>query len=179
MTSTFDNRMERVAPGERLSPDEIRELSSLPDILGLGMLADALRRVMHGTQVTYLRVAACAFDRPFADAVPEAAREIRITGSPDSLESALSAVRNARAVAGTEDGRGLLMAPTLVDMDRTGRWSSAKLREAVLDDRQLRSTRGRRARRLDPLEGWVRATSTDHDTSRVREWHAGVHGASG
>ena len=41
-----------------------------PDILPLGMLADALRRRLHGTRVTFLRVAACAFDQSIADAVP-------------------------------------------------------------------------------------------------------------
>ena len=81
-TSVFDAHLERVAAGERLSPDEVRELARTPDILPLGMLADALRKRLHGSRVTFLRVAVCAFDQSIADAVPPAARELRLTGSP-------------------------------------------------------------------------------------------------
>ena len=101
MTSTtFDEYQERIAAGERLDPDVIRSLAAAPDILPLGMLADAQRRKAHGTRATYLRVADCGFDASFADTVPAPAREVRITGAPPSLEVALSAVQAARAVAG-------------------------------------------------------------------------------
>ncbi len=97
---TFDLRMARIGAGDRLSPDEIRELSVSPDILAVGMLADALRRRLHGSRLTYLRVAACGWDRSLGDGVPPSAREIRITGVPDSLETAVNAVRGAKEVAG-------------------------------------------------------------------------------
>ena len=97
---TFDSLMARVAAGERLLADDITQLATTPDILPLGMLADALRRRLHGTQVTYLRVAVCPFDQSFADAVPPAAHHVRITGAPDSLRIALAAVESAKAVAG-------------------------------------------------------------------------------
>ncbi len=97
---TFDSLMARVTAGERLPADDITQFASTPDILPLGMLADAVRRRLHGTQVTYLRVAPCAFDKSFADAVPPAARHVRITGAPDSLGVALAAVESAKAVAG-------------------------------------------------------------------------------
>jgi len=99
-SSTFDLLIERVTAGERLTPPEIAELAAAPDILPLGMLADALRRRLHGTQVTYLRVASCAFDQSFADAIPPAAREVRITGTPGTLDVAVVAVESAKAVAG-------------------------------------------------------------------------------
>jgi hypothetical protein len=99
-SAIFDKRMERIAAGDRLSADEIRELADLPDVLPLGMLADSLRRRLRGTHVTYVRVASCGFDHSFADAVLPTAREIRITGSPDSLQTAVSAVKSARALAG-------------------------------------------------------------------------------
>ena len=97
---TFDSLMARLAAGERLLADDITQLATTPDILPLGMLADALRRRLHGTEVTYLRVAVCPFDQSFADAVPPAARHVRITGAPDSLDVALAAVESAKAVAG-------------------------------------------------------------------------------
>lgn len=99
-STVFDAHIERVAAGERLSADEIRELARTPDILPLGMLADALRKRLHGSRVTFLRVATCAFDQSIADAVPPSARELRLTGSPDSLDAAVNAVQAARSVAG-------------------------------------------------------------------------------
>ena len=99
-SSTFDRLLERVTAGERLAAPEIAELATAPDILPLGMLADVVRRRAHGTQVTYLRVASCAFDRPFAGACPPAAREVRIVGTPASLDAATAVVESAKAAAG-------------------------------------------------------------------------------
>jgi aminodeoxyfutalosine synthase len=99
-TSLYDAHIERIAAGERLSPDDIRELARTPDILPLGMLADAMRKRLHGNRVTFLRVATCAFDQSIADAVPPAARELRLTGSPETLDAAVDAVHAARSVAG-------------------------------------------------------------------------------
>ena len=98
--SNFESLMERVNAGERLTPPELAELVATPDILSLGMLADALRRRLHDTQVTYVRVATCAFNEPFAEKVLPVAREVRLTGLPDTLEVAVTAVAQARAVAG-------------------------------------------------------------------------------
>ena len=100
ISSTFDLLMERVGAGERLEADDLAHLSASADILQLGMLADTVRRRLHGAQVTYVRIAACPFDKSFTDSVPLAAREVRVTGSPESLEIALTAVEAARAVAG-------------------------------------------------------------------------------
>lgn len=99
-SAKFDDYLERVTNGERLSTEALKELVAEADILPLGMLADALRRKLHGTRATYLRVATCAFEKSFADAVPPAAREVRITGAPETLSMAVSAVESARAVAG-------------------------------------------------------------------------------
>jgi aminodeoxyfutalosine synthase len=99
-SAIFDRYLERLNAGERLSADDITALASTPDILPLGMLADSLRRRMHDGRVTYVRVASCAFDAAFTDAVPPSAREIRITGAPSTLEEATAAVVAARAVAG-------------------------------------------------------------------------------
>ena len=98
--SLFDTHLDRLASGQRLSPDEIRELATTPDILPLGMLADSVRRRLRGTQATFLRVATCRFDQSFADAVPPAAREIRIVGAPDTLDIAVTAAQTAKEVAG-------------------------------------------------------------------------------
>lgn len=132
-TTVFDAHIERIAAGERLSADEIRALARTPDILPLGMLADALRRRLHGTRATFVRVATCAFDQSIADAVPPAARELRLTGSPDTLDAAVNAVQAARSVAGARP----VAAFSWADAER---WRAAggpgvlkKLRDAGLD----------------------------------------------
>ena len=96
--TVVDRLLERVNAGENLSAAEITELASA-DILSVGMLADSLRRRLRGTQVTYVRVAACPFDGSFASAVPLTAREVRITGAPPTLDVARSAIQSAKAQA--------------------------------------------------------------------------------
>jgi aminodeoxyfutalosine synthase len=132
--SPFDQYLERLAGGADLEPAVVEDLAASADILPAGMLADALKRRLHGTRVTYLRVAICPFDRSFADAVPPAAGEVRISGAPETLDMALSAVRSARAVAGTRALTGFSWA----DIERfagDGRVGTglARLREAGLD----------------------------------------------
>src|SRR5688500_8286119 len=105
-TSTFDEYLERVEAGEPLLPDEIRELARTPDVLPLGMLADAARRRLRGSTVTFLRVASCPIDHSFATAVPPSAREVRIAGSPGTLAIALTAVKTAKEVAGNRTVAG-------------------------------------------------------------------------
>jgi len=105
--TTFDQQLERVAAGESLGEDAIRAFAKAPDILPLGMLADALRRRLHGTRSSYVRLAVCPFDASFSDAVPVAAREVRIGGHPPSLDVAIAAVQAARAVAGGRSVSGL------------------------------------------------------------------------
>jgi aminodeoxyfutalosine synthase len=132
-TSLYDAHLQRLAAGERLSPDEIRELARTPDILPLGMLADALRRRLHGTRVTFLRVATCAFDHSIADAVPPAARELRLTGSPETLNAAVSAVQAARSVAGVRTVSGFAWADAEKWRHDEGQGVLKRLREAGLD----------------------------------------------
>ena len=99
-SSMFDAMLERVSAGDRLGSDELELLAGTPDVLQVGMLADTVHRSLHGTRVTYLRVALCPYDKPFTEAVPLAAREVRVAGKPESLDVAVTAVEAARAVAG-------------------------------------------------------------------------------
>ncbi|MBI4263610.1 MAG: hypothetical protein HY657_04490 [Acidobacteria bacterium] len=129
-TSRFDELKARIDAGGRLSNPDLAALAATVDILPLGMLADALRRRIHGTQVTYVRVASCAFDRPLADAVPPAAREVRLTGRPETMTAAMEAVQSARAVAGDRT----LSAWSWQDVERlalAGRTSIDRVLEAL------------------------------------------------
>lgn len=129
MTTAFEDLVARVEAGERLSTDELAALAQTPDILQLGMLADVLRRRLRGTTVTYARVARCAYDKSFADAVAPAAREVRITGTPSTLDSALAAVTSARAIAGDRAVTGF----SWPDVEQLGAGAAKKLHEAGLE----------------------------------------------
>ena len=127
MPSTFDAMLERVSIGEQLGADDLAQLAATPDILQLGMLADTVRRRAHGSQVTYVRVAVCPYDKPFTDAVPLAAREIRMTGTPDSLEVATTAIQAARAVAGDRSVSGF----SWLDVERIAAASSHAIADVL------------------------------------------------
>ena len=135
-SSMFDAMLERVSAGDRLGLEDLEMLAGTPDILQVGMLADTVHRSLHGTRVTYLRVALCAFDKPFTEAVPLAAREVRVTGKPESLDVAVTAIEAARAVAGERTVSGF----SWLDVERLAAGGVAKtsrvlhrLRTAGLD----------------------------------------------
>ena len=105
--ASFDTLMARVEAGERLDAAALASLETAPDILALGMLADAARRRLHGAGVTFLRVAVvetsveASVEATAAGApVPEAAREVRLAGAPATVDAAVAAVAAARAAAG-------------------------------------------------------------------------------
>lgn len=130
----FDSMLERVNAGDRLGAEELELLAGTPDILQVGMLADAVHRSLHATRVTYLRVALCPYDKPFTDAVSLAAREVRVTGKPESLDVAVTAIEAARALAGER----AVSAFSWLDIERLAGADAAKgalqqLRAAGLD----------------------------------------------
>jgi aminodeoxyfutalosine synthase len=132
--TTFDVYIDRINRGDRLTPNEIRELTTTTDILSLGMLADTLRRRLHDTRVTFLRVAEVAFDRAGAANVPAAAREVRITGSPVDIGHAVAAIENVRHVAPDRTVAGF----SWIDVNRWSAGSSVsqvlgRLKRAGLD----------------------------------------------
>ena len=132
MTATvFDGRVARIEAGDALSAEEIRDLGSSPDIVSLGMLADTMRRRLRGDRTTYVRVASCVFDGSFTD-IPPAAREIRLTGVPETLDRALDAVRSAKAGASDRAVTWLAWA----DIERFASQHGRGVRGTLLDLRQ-------------------------------------------
>ena len=128
----FDRYLERVSAGERLAADEIHELSTTPDILPLGMLADTVRRRMHDTRATFVRVAVVAHDAVGESSIPQAAREVRVNGSPDRLSAAVEMIARARVSAGDR----VLSALSWVDVDRFADGSATRLAEVLSSLRQ-------------------------------------------
>ena len=134
---SLDALIGRVTAGERLSADEVRDLATTPDILSLGMLADVLRRQLHATRTTFLRVAECSIDSPTLDPALIKAQEVRLTGSPAQLSDALKAIEAVKAL-----GDRTVSALTLSDVERLATGEGipgvlARLRSAGLDSLNL------------------------------------------
>lgn len=123
MPLSLDDLSAKVEAGEPLSDADVDALGSTRDIIALGMLATAVRRKRHGTQVTYLRVADLKVGPtghkvgPTGHVVPDdvvptfrsaavsapapadAAGEIRIFHTPGTLSAAIDIVTKARELA--------------------------------------------------------------------------------
>jgi aminodeoxyfutalosine synthase len=97
-STSLDGLIERVSSGDRLSADEVRDLATTPDILSLGMLADALRRRLHAARATFLRVAECRIDSDIDEAALGKAREVRLTGSPALLSDARRTIEHVKSL---------------------------------------------------------------------------------
>ncbi|MDE3154343.1 MAG: hypothetical protein KGN76_04535 [Acidobacteriota bacterium] len=88
----------RVEADERLSDEDAYELMSTHDIVGLAGLADEARRRRHGRRTTFVRVLDVGLTGPLPGVV--SAGELRLSGTPATLDSAIARVRQLRSVAG-------------------------------------------------------------------------------
>jgi CofH/MqnC C-terminal region len=78
----------------------LRALLTTPNLIDVGVEGDTVRREMHGTRTTFLRVFEVHVDAPPASApAGMAAGEIRIVGKPSSEEAAIRAASAAAALA--------------------------------------------------------------------------------
>ena len=98
----FDRLTEVLAAGAALPASQLRALAHSRDLIGLGMLAADVRTRRHGQRGTFVRVesldvAAVAIDS--AIGVPTEAGEVRLSGTPSSLEAAVAAVGAVRAAS--------------------------------------------------------------------------------
>jgi 2-iminoacetate synthase ThiH len=113
---------------------EAQRILESPDLLTTGARADEIRRQMHGTRTTFVRV----FEM-HVDAVPASlpdrvsAGEFRIVGRPGSLDAAVAAVRAAAGLAAGVPVTGF----SLLELQALGGASFADscraLRDAGLD----------------------------------------------
>jgi aminodeoxyfutalosine synthase len=105
MSASLDDLTAKIEAGERLTDEDVGSLRTTRDIIMLGMLASIVRRKLHGTEVTYVRVADLAAGGVFAEdsggPLPtSSAGEIRMFDTPETLEECLKVVEDTRAVAG-------------------------------------------------------------------------------
>jgi aminodeoxyfutalosine synthase len=115
-------------PVSTLSDQEIGALAAGHDIITLGMLADEVRRRLHGVRTTFVRVATVESEAA-ADSWSAPAGEIRITGAPASCQNA---VQRVAAVAAAAQGVPV-SAFSLTDLERVSSAEGATLRSLLED----------------------------------------------
>jgi aminodeoxyfutalosine synthase len=99
--SSLEHVAARLSSGEPVSEADAREILSTPDLLAVGMLADDVRRRIHGSRTTFLRVFEIHLDAPATQFPPRVvAGEFRIVGTPVSVDHAVAATQSATALAG-------------------------------------------------------------------------------
>lgn len=102
MAESIDELSAKVEAGEPLSDADIDALAASRDIIALGLLANAFRRKIHGSTVTFVRVFDLKLPREsWPDRVPESAGEVRIFQTPQTLDEAVGVVESVRELAET------------------------------------------------------------------------------
>ena len=77
-----------------------QELLDTPDLIAVGVAGDDVRRRVHGTKTTFVRVFEVHVDAPPQALPPRvSAGEFRIVGRPDTLDTAVAAVQATVALA--------------------------------------------------------------------------------
>ena len=96
---------------EAVTPQQILDT---PDLIAVGVTGDEVRRRMHGTRTTFVRVLETHVEAPLTTLPPGSQfGEIRIIGAPSSLDAAVNAVGSAKALAGAVPVTGFSVADLL------------------------------------------------------------------
>jgi aminodeoxyfutalosine synthase len=82
-----------------VSDADLTSLANSHDIISIGVLADEMRRTLHGAKTTFVRVASVDAASGAPVARPPAAGELRIAGVPASRATAVARVREVAAAA--------------------------------------------------------------------------------
>lgn len=91
----------RVSEGTAITDTDARAILASHDLIAVGMMGDDVRRRMHGTRTTFVRVFEVHVDAPPASLPANlTAGEIRIVGRPASVDAAMTAVKATAAAAG-------------------------------------------------------------------------------
>jgi aminodeoxyfutalosine synthase len=125
---------ERIAQGVPLSLDDAPLVAGSHDLIAVGMMADGVRRRVHGRKTTFVRV----FEM-HVEAVPEAlpqnlsAGEFRIAGRPGSLATTCAAVAAARRIASDLPLTGFSLHDIIALDPASSQTTFERLRAAGLD----------------------------------------------
>jgi aminodeoxyfutalosine synthase len=131
LVNVSEDLASRLAEGRRLSDDEIGSLAGTHDIITIGMMADEVRRRLHRTRTTFLRVADVPASPEGATSWPAGAGEVRIVGTPLSRKAAVDRARQVSAQAKGTPVSGF----SLADLERLAAGEGVTLR-ALLEELQ-------------------------------------------
>jgi hypothetical protein len=114
-----------------MSPTDahLSSLAGSHDIITIGMQADDVRRQMHGTRTTFLRVADVTAAPGDPVQVPPGAGEVRIVGMPSDRAAAIGRVAEVRGAIGDRPLSGF----SLADLEQVSILERTTLR-ALLED---------------------------------------------
>ena len=88
-----------------------QQLLETPDLIAVGVAGDEVRRRLHGTRTTFVRVFEVHVDAPLQARPPRvSAGEFRIVGRPSTLDAAVAAVRATVALAASVPVTGFSVA---------------------------------------------------------------------
>ena len=94
-----------------IDASEAARILESPDLIAIGVRADDVRRQMHGSRTTFVRVFEIHVDAPPATLPGRlSAGEFRIVGRPSSVDIAINAVRSAATLAGDVPVTGFSLA---------------------------------------------------------------------
>ena len=109
-----------------------QQLLETPDLIAVGVAGDDVRRQMHGTKTTFVRVFEVHVDAPVQSLPPRVhAGEFRVVGAPRDMAHAVAAVRATVAIAGNVPVTGFSLAD-LVALDAPPDVVCAALHDAGL-----------------------------------------------
>jgi hypothetical protein len=111
-THSLSDLEQKVSTSGVLTTAEVARVLACPDLVAIGVLGETARTRASGTVVTFGRVAVW----PLGGAEPEvgAAGELRIVGTPASIDAARAAVKDAAAHAGAAVVTGFSLVDLLV-----------------------------------------------------------------
>jgi hypothetical protein len=126
--TTLEAIADKVARGGTLADGEASLILDSYDLIAIGTMADEVRRRLHGTETTFVRVLEMHVDAvPGSVPAGTTAGEFRIVGRPESVDRACEAVAAARKLAGAAPLFGFSLA------DPSGPTEFERLRTAGLD----------------------------------------------
>jgi aminodeoxyfutalosine synthase len=132
ISTTLDALAERVERGQPLQDADAALILESHDLVAIGMVSDQRRRQLHGTETTFVRVFEVHAEAPPATLPPGVnAGELRIVGTPASLEAACRSVAAVRRLAGDVPVFGF----ALHELEALGSQAESfrRLKEAGLD----------------------------------------------
>ncbi|MDP6579773.1 MAG: hypothetical protein QF681_03875 [Vicinamibacterales bacterium] len=120
----------KIADGTALDEQDVRLLVGTRDLLALGTAADDARRRRHADRVSFVQVLDVPMDTAMVEEpLPDQAGEIRVTGRPESVAAAVSAVRAVVARAGAVPVTGF----TLADLQGVSGHEAGRLGDALAE----------------------------------------------